>query len=69
MSKQRSDWEDSLKLLVPQKVLDARKTACNKCKLKGPNGFCQENAEWLEEFQKYRYNKCPKGTWSDGWHL
>ena len=61
------DYEDNMKVLVNRQVLSRRKELCSECQYKGANGFCQKNAQWLEEFVKYRYNECPAGIWVDGW--
>lgn len=67
MSKERADWEDTLKVLVHQTVLNHRKNACDGCPKKGDNKFCQVNLEYLPEFQKYKYNACPNEHWKENW--
>lgn len=61
------DYEDNMKGMVSRQVLQRRKELCGECKYKGSNNFCQKNAQWLVEFVRYRYNKCPAGVWVDGW--
>ena len=61
------DYEDNMKVMVSRQVLARRQEFCNQCQYKGANNFCQKNAEWLTEFVKMRYNKCPAGIWVDGW--
>jgi hypothetical protein len=61
------DYEDSLKNIVHQNVLKFRESKCNSCVYKGENKFCQVNYDFLPEFQKYRYNACPKKIWVENW--
>lgn len=64
-SKQGKDFEDRLKVLVHQSVLNHRKNMCNGCKQKGANKFCQVKFDYLPEHQLYKYNACPLGLWKE----
>ena len=66
-TKDRSDFEDRLKVLVHQNILKHRQNLCNECPQKGANGFCQVKFDYLPEFQQYRYNSCPAGRWKESW--
>lgn len=68
-AKQGQDYEDRLKVLVHQSVLNHRKNLCNGCENKGANGFCQVNFDLILEFQQYKYNACPLGKWKESWGL
>lgn len=66
-AKKGQDFEDRLKVLVHQSVLNQRKNLCNGCDKKGANGFCQVNFDYLPEHQQYKYNKCPLDRWKESW--
>jgi hypothetical protein len=67
MASQIRDYEDQLKLLAPKNALKFRQEKCDKCSSKGENKFCQENLQYLPDFQQYRYNACPKKLWLEVW--
>ena len=67
MANKLIDYEDNMRVLVTGQVLQRRKELCEECQYKGNNNFCQQNAAWLPEFVKYRYNQCPNNVWVDGW--
>lgn len=66
-AKQGKDFEDRLKVLVHQSVLNQRKAICNGCPNKGANNFCQVDYDYLPEKQLYKYNSCPAERWKEHW--